>query len=69
MIVTDICQYIMCPIWWALAALDTAVRLLQYSSIGSNNGLAPGWHQAIISTKDDYFTDAYDLIFCRGSFY
>ena len=27
MIVTDICQYIMCPIYWALVALDTAVRL------------------------------------------
>ena len=27
MIVTDICQYIMCPIWWAPVALDTAVRL------------------------------------------
>ena len=27
MIVTDICQYIMCPIEWALVALDTAVTL------------------------------------------
>ena len=27
MIVTDICQYIMCPIWLALVVIDTAVRL------------------------------------------
>ena len=27
MIITDICQYIICPILWALVALNTAVRL------------------------------------------
>ena len=31
----------------------------QYSSIGSENGLAPARRQAIIWTNDGYFTDAY----------
>ena len=31
----------------------------QYSSIGSDNGLAPTKRQAIIWTNDGYFTDAY----------
>ena len=31
----------------------------QYSSIGSDNGMAPTRRQAIIGTNDDYFTDAY----------
>ena len=31
----------------------------QYSSIGSDNGLAPTRWQAIIWTNDDNFTDAY----------
>ena len=32
---------------------------LQYSNIGSDNGLVPTRQQAIIWTNDDYFTDAY----------
>ena len=32
---------------------------LQYSSIGSDNGLAPGRRQAIIRTNDDKFTEAF----------
>ena len=31
----------------------------QYSSIGSEYGLAPTRWKAIIWTNDDYFTDAY----------
>ena len=31
----------------------------QYSSIGSDNGLAPARQQAIIWTNDGQFTDAY----------
>ena len=31
----------------------------QYSSIGSDNGLAPAKRQAIVWTKGGYFTDAY----------
>ena len=31
----------------------------QYSSIGSDNGLAPSRRQAIIWNNDDLFTDAY----------
>ena len=31
----------------------------QYSSIGSDNGLAPARRQAIIWTNDGLFTDAY----------
>ena len=33
--------------------------LFQYSSIGSDNGLAAGQRQAIIWTNDGYITDAY----------
>ena len=32
---------------------------LKYSSIGSDNGLAPARRQAIILTNDGWFTDAY----------
>ena len=32
---------------------------LQYSSIGSINGLAPGRRQDIIRTNDDKFTEAF----------
>ena len=31
----------------------------QYSSIGSDNAVAPTWRQAVIWTNDDYSTDAY----------
>ena len=31
----------------------------QYSSIGSDNGMAPTRRQAVISTTDGKFTDAY----------
>ena len=32
---------------------------LQYSNIGSDNGLGPIRRQAIIWANDDYFTDTY----------
>ena len=35
------------------------VKLMRYSSIGLDNGLAPTRRQAIIWTKDGKFTDAY----------
>ena len=37
------------------------INTIQYSSIGSDNGLAPTRQQAIIWTNDDKFTDAYLL--------
>ena len=41
----------------------------QYSSIGSDNGLAPARRQAIIWTNDAYFTDAYMHHLTSTSYY
>ena len=38
---------------------DNSCSSLQYSNIGSGNGLAPTRRQAIIWNNDGYITDAY----------
>ena len=49
-------------VWISIKILLTFVNQgsdLQYSSLGSDDGLAPSRRQAIIWTNDGYFTDAY----------